>query len=140
MRSWPVRAGLAVVAVVLASAWASGWQRFTWGARFGTFGCALAVLGAGILARRRRPVASSSGGAGPDTGPLVGRAGAALWLAVVLVAAVWDVLGLLTPPDRHHLTLSAMELAYRPLHALVFSCWLAIGWLLAYEPVRRHGP
>jgi hypothetical protein len=42
-------------------------------------------------------------------------------------------------PGQHHLTLSATELAYRPLHALLFAYWLAIGWVLAYEPMRRHG-
>jgi hypothetical protein len=70
--------------------------------------------------------------------PIVNRAGAAIWLAIILVAAVWDVLGLLTPPHQHHLTLSAIELAYRPFHALLFACWLAIGWVLVYQPVRRR--
>ena len=86
MRSWRVGAVLLAVAILLASAWASGWHRFTWGARSGTFGCVLAVLGVGLLWRHRQP-----------------------------------------------------ELAYRPLHALLFAYWLAIGWVLAYEPMRRHG-
>jgi hypothetical protein len=127
------------VAILAASAWASGWRRYTWGARFGTFGCALAVLGIGVLWQRGRRGGRPLIGEGGERLPAVNRAGAALWLAVILVAAVWDVLGLLTPPDRHHLTLSAMELAYRPLHALMFACWLGIGWVLAREPLRRHG-
>jgi len=126
------------VVILLTSAWASGWHRFTWGARFGTFGCALAVLGVAFLWRHRHMRARSSGGAIAPL-PIVNLAGAAIWLAIILVAAVWDVLGLLTPPDQHHLTLSAIELAYRPLHALLFACWLAIGCVLAYEPIRRKG-
>jgi len=124
---------------MLASAWASGWQRFTWGARFGTFSCALAVLGVGVFWQNRRSRTRSFGSAGAPSLPVVNRTGAALWLAVIVVAGVWDVLGLLTPPDQHHLTLSAMELAYRPFRALLFACWLAIGWVLAREPIRRHG-
>jgi hypothetical protein len=138
MRSRRVAAVSFTVAVLLASAWASGWQRLTWGARFGTFGCALAALGVGLLWQRRRPSSRLSGGDGALL-PTVHRMGAALWLAVILVAAVWDVLGLFTPPDQHHLTLSAIELAYRPLHAVMFACWLAIGWVLAYEPGRQTG-
>ncbi len=138
MRSRRVAPVSFTVAVLLASAWASGWQRITWGARFGTFGCALAVLGVGLLWQHRRPSTRSSGS---DAAPLptVHRSGAVLRLTVILVAAVWDILGLLTPPDQHHLTLSAIELAYRPLHALMFACWLAIGWVLAYEPIRQTG-
>lgn len=126
------------VAIALASAWASGWQRYTWGARLGTFGCALVVLGIGLLWRRGAAAPGSPGGDLGSPLPAVSRTGGALWLGIVVVAAVWDVLGLLTPPDRHHLTLSAMELAYRPLHAVMFACWLAIGWVLANEPIRRH--
>jgi len=140
MSSWLVRGVVLTAAIVLASAWASGWQRFTWGARFGTFGSAVAVLGAGLVWRHHQQWARAPGRHGAAPLPAVNRAGAVAWLAVVLVAAGWDVLGLLTPPNRHHLTLSAMELAYRPLHALLFACWLAIGWVLASEPTRRHGP
>jgi hypothetical protein len=59
-------------------------------------------------------------------------------VGVVVVAGTWDVLALLTPPDRHHLTLSALELAERPFHALVFALWLLVGWVLATTPLRRR--
>ncbi len=98
MRSWRVGAVLLAVAILLASAWASGWHRFTWGARSGTFGCVLAVLGVGLLWRHRQPSARSSGSDGAAPLPVVNHTGAALWLVVILVAVVWDVLGLLTPP------------------------------------------
>jgi len=126
------------VAILLASTWASGWHRYTWGARFGTFACALAVLGVGLFWRHSEPSIRPLDRDGAAPLPVVNHTGAALWLVVVLVAVVWDVLGLLTPPNEHHLTLSAIELAYRPLHAVLFAYWLAFGWVLAHEPVRRH--
>jgi hypothetical protein len=129
---------LLAAAILAASAWASGWQRDTWGARFGTFGCALAVLGLGLVWRSRASslVASSDPGQGAGSDTWRAR-GAALWLAIVAIAAAWDVLGLLTPGDQHHLTLSAMELAYQALHALLFAYWLAIGFVLARMPLGR---
>ncbi len=118
------------VLVVVLGFFASGWHRYTWGARFGTFGTALGILLVGAWWQRshREQVVFS----GPRWRTLV------LWLAVPGCAAVWDILGLLTPPDRHHLTLSALELAYRPLHALVFALWMGIGWVLASTPLRRN--
>ncbi len=85
MSSWRVGAVSLTVAILLASAWASGWHRFTWGARFGTFGCALAVLGVGLFWRHRQPNARSSGSDGTAPLPVVNHTGAALWLVVILV-------------------------------------------------------
>ncbi|HWD07751.1 MAG TPA: hypothetical protein VHA57_01530 [Actinomycetota bacterium] len=107
------------------SVWASGWQRYTWGARIGVVACALGVLTAGV--------ASLPGDREPAAGL---RRGDLAWLAVIAVAAAWDVLALLTPPGRHHLTLSATELADRPLHAVLFALWLAVGTTLAATPLR----
>jgi hypothetical protein len=117
--------------VVVASVWASGWGRFTWGARLGTAACAGLVLAAGLAWGRRYR-------ADPDMDPGHPVAGDARWLALVGLAVAWDVLALLTPPGRPHLTLSATELAYRPLHALLFATWLALGWLLARTPLHRR--
>ena len=118
---------LAVVAA--ASAWASGWQRDTWGARLGTYGWALIVLGLGFVSQRRSALSGSLVVARPTAwaaaDSAVRRRGTALWLTIFVVAVGWDVLGLLTPADQHHLTLSAMELAYQPLHALCSPT----GWL-----------
>ncbi len=133
----------AVVVVAVLSGWASGWQRYTWGARIGTFASAAAVLVLGAWwARARRPrdrtrtVGATGPGPGATTGRIRGWGWA--WVGVVVVAGTWDVLALLTPPDRHHLTLSALELAERPFHALVFALWLLVGWVLATTPLRRR--
>jgi hypothetical protein len=136
--SWP-RAAALVGVILVASVWASGWQRFTWGARLGTFGCAFVVLGVGSARARSRtrPEVLRCGDTG-DEPSRIGGGGLALWLSVLAVAAVWDVLGLLTPPGRHHLTLSAIELAYRPLHGLLFALWLGMGWILASRSLDRQ--
>ncbi len=140
--------GSVVAAAALAgiSAWISGLQRFTWGARFGVFGCALAVVVLGGLWQRcSEPRSSRVRGSLKEAGPPapaslshIDRWGLAAWLLVIVVAVIWDVLGLLTPANRAHLTLSALELAYRPFHAVLFALWLLIGWLLASTPLRRR--
>ena len=129
----PRRLGFAALAVaaVAASVWASGWHRFTWGARIGTFACAAALLGIGWAWRPRQ---SPTGGPPPPGRP----AGRRAWLALIGLAVAWDLLALLTPPGVPHLTLSATEVAYRPLHALLFATWLAVGWVLVVTPARRH--
>lgn len=106
-----------------------------------TFGCALAAALVGTLWQHfghRRDAAPSPASDPASASNRFRPAGARLWLAVVLVAAIWDVLGLLTPPDKHHLTLSALVLAYQALHALVFAFWLAAGWFLFAVPFRRR--
>jgi len=119
--------------------WASGWQRYTWGARIGTFACALVVLAAGVA--RPPPDRPPPDRPSPDRQPGPRwRRGDLAWLAVIALAAAWDLLGLLTPPGRHHLTLSATELAERPFHAVLFALWLAVGWTLASAPLRTRRP
>ncbi|MHB1711819.1 MAG: hypothetical protein ACYCV7_10510 [Acidimicrobiales bacterium] len=135
-------AGLAGAALIVgSSAFESGMPLGTWRARFMTFGCALAAAVAGTLWRgfRHQHRAAPSSPAGPS--PTAARShsrGALVWLSVMVIAAVWDVLGLLTPPDKHHLTLSALVLAYQALHALVFAVWLIAGWFLFAVPIRRR--
>ncbi len=126
-------------AVAALAGWASGWALSTWGARTGTFGSALAVLALGAWSAHRsahRTARTAPAGSPPPARRPLGWGW--LWVATVVVAATWDVLALLTPPDRHHLTLSALELAERPLHALVFALWLLIGWVLASTPMRAR--
>jgi hypothetical protein len=132
-------------AIVLLSAWASGWPRSSLIAEVGTLASAVAVLAAGAACRRARTAAApatSAQPAEPAPGGAAGageRIGAALWLAVALVAVAWDLLALVTPPHRPHLTLSATTLGYRPFHALAFACWLGLGLVLAAAPVRQSG-
>ncbi|MCL4422520.1 MAG: hypothetical protein M1115_05025 [Actinobacteria bacterium] len=131
--------GIAIV-VGFASFYVSGLERYTWGARFGTFGCALGVLVIGAFWQHYRFGASSGSQLFEPNKPPHGDAserGALVWLVVPSIAAVWDILGLLTPPNEHHLTLSALELAYRPLHAVLFALWLGLGWALAAVPLNR---
>jgi len=131
-----VPAALLLAAVLVVAGFASGWKEYTWGARIGTFGSGLVILGLGVVwgHRRHRTTTSPSE---PEVATF-GRRGVAIWVAVLVVAAAWDVCGLLTPPGQNHLTLSALELAYRPLHSLMFVYWLFAGWVLAATPLRRR--
>ncbi len=116
----------------------SGLRQGTWQARATYAGTAAVVVVAATLVRRRRAAGATLGApAQPTTGATgASHTGLVPWLAVVAVAATWDVLGLLTPPDRHHLTLSALTLAYQAFHAVVFVCWVAIGAVLVAAPLR----
>ncbi|MGC8462454.1 MAG: hypothetical protein ACP5P9_02115 [Acidimicrobiales bacterium] len=118
----------------------SGLRQGTWQARTTYAGTAAVVLVVATIVRRRRAAgATLEAPALPTTGAAAGsHIGLVPWLAVVAVAATWDVLGLLTPPDRHHLTLSALTLAYQALHAVVFVCWVAIGAVLVAAPLRSR--
>ncbi len=137
-----IAVALLVTAAVVVAGFASGWKEYTWGARIGTFGSGLIVFGLGVAWQHRRERTSPSvqgPGAGPETGGgSFDRRGVAIWVGILVVAAAWDVCGLLTPPDKNHLTLSALELAYRPLHSLMFVYWLFAGWVLASTPLRRR--
>ncbi len=134
-----------VVGIGAVSDWASGLRRYTWGARFGTFGCGLGVLVLAAVWRHYHLGGNSTGLTTSSVAlsakaPLarMGRLCLAMWLAVLVAAVGWDLLGLLTPPGRPHLTLSAIELDYRPLHALLFAYWLVPGWMLAVSPLHRR--
>ncbi len=139
---WSVRAGkvvpaaLLLAAVLVVAGFASGWKEYTWGARIGTFGSGLVVLGLGVAWGRRHHRATPPSSV--EEGSTFSHRGVAIWVAALVVAAAWDVCGLLTPPNRNHLTLSALELAYRPLHSLMFVSWLFAGWVLASTPLRRR--
>jgi hypothetical protein len=133
--------GAVVAAVIALAVVDSGTSLGTWQARATYAGTAVAVVVVASAVRRsRRLTGSAPGAAGRPTGardPAGGR-GLALWLGVVGVAATWDVLALLTPPDRHHLTLSALTLAYRAFHVIVFTCWVAVGGVLVAAPLRQR--
>lgn len=77
--------------------------------------------------------------------PRPGRGGARLallgvtpWLALLLVVLTWDVLGLATGPHQHHLTISALAQAYRPLNAGLLLLWVLVG--IGYEAARVRAP
>jgi hypothetical protein len=64
--------------------------------------------------------------------------GVAPWLAVIVVAAAWDVLGIDTGPHEYHLTVSALSQAYRPLNALLLLVWMTVG--IGYAAARARAP
>jgi hypothetical protein len=55
---------------------------------------------------------------------------------VAIVA--WEVLGIDTGPHQHHLTISALAQAYRPLNAALLLVWVLVG--VGYEAARLRAP
>jgi len=64
--------------------------------------------------------------------------GVAPWLAVIVVAAAWDALGIDTGAHAYHLTISALSQAYRALNALLLLVWLFVG--IGYAAARARAP
>lgn len=60
------------------------------------------------------------------------------WLALILVALAWDILGIDTGPHQYHLTISALSQAYRPLNAAVVLIWILVG--VGFEAARVRAP
>ena len=100
------------------------------------------MLGLGFVSQRRSALSGSSIVVRPTAwaaaqDPAVRRRGAVSLAHDLRGRCRVGRTGLLTPADQHHLTLSAMALAYQPLHALLFAYWLAAGFLLTRAPLRR---
>jgi hypothetical protein len=55
-----------------------------------------------------------------------------------VVAVAWDVLALDTAENEHHLTISALSQAYRPLHAAMLLVWMGVG--VAYATACSRAP
>ena len=113
----------------------------TWVASLATVVTVDIVLARGRSSRRfgwhLKPVAEpwprpGRGGSGPAL------RGAAPWIALILLALAWDLLGIDTPSNRYHLTISALAQAYRPLNAGLLLVWMLIG--VGYEAARVRAP
>ena len=64
--------------------------------------------------------------------------GVSPWLALVLIVAVWEVLGIQTGPHEPHLTISALAQAFRPIAAALLLVWMLVG--LGYGVARARAP
>ena len=64
--------------------------------------------------------------------------GVSPWLALVLIVAVWEVLGIQTGPHEPHLTISALAQAFRPMAAALLLVWMLVG--LGYGAARARTP
>jgi hypothetical protein len=118
------------IAVSTAAAFAivvGGLERYSWPVT-------VSVIVPGVIAlliARSTPEA-----AGPD--PEIDRTGTALWIAVFVGIAIWELVNFVLQPDRltgsyDHPTLSTLFNTYATGHAgqsLALFLWLAIGWWL----------
>ncbi len=109
---------------------------------------AVAVIDWSFWSRRRRvrhagtardnPAAPSESGTSRALGFAARLRAAALWVALVLVAACWEALGIDTGPKVPHLTISALSEVFRPLDAALMLVWIVVGigygWALTRTP------
>jgi hypothetical protein len=141
---------LVLVVVVLVCAWCgwvSGFHRdtvsaeVTWLVSLGAVVAVDVVLWAGRKGLswgwRLEPAAEPWPRPGRG-GPTAALLGAAPWLGLVLIALAWDILALDTPPNRYHLTISALSQAYRALNAVLLLVWLGVG--VGYGVARARAP
>lgn len=142
-----VRRAAVVVAVGGWCGWASAFHRSTWPARVTWLVSLAAVAAVAVLVHRgrHRRHPSLRVRAVGDPWPPADRAsrgdvlvGTSPWLALVVVAVAWDVLGLDTGTHQPHLTISALSQSYRPLHAALLLVWIGVG--VGYCLARAREP
>jgi hypothetical protein len=127
--------------------WVSGFHTDSWAAVVTwlvTLGAVVAIDLSFRRGRRGEPMGWRLRPA-DDPWPRPGRGGArqALkglwpWLALIVVAAAWDGLGIDTGPHVAHLTISALAQTYRPMNAALLLVWILVG--LGYGAARARAP
>jgi hypothetical protein len=147
VRSRHLLLGVGGVALCAWCAWVSAFHRSTVHAEITwviSLGAVVAVdfalwLGAkgSRYGWRLEPVGKPWPRPGRGGGRLVLR-GVAPWILIVAVTLAWDVLGLDTGPHQHHVTISALAQAYRPLNAALLLVWIVAG--IGYEAARARAP
>ena len=127
--------------------WVSGFHRSSTPAEITWVVSLATVLLLAVLFRRGRRGAPFGWnmGTAAEPWPRAGRGGGrralggvAPWLAVIVVAAAWDALGIDTGAHEYHLTISALSQAYRALNALLLLVWLFVG--IGYAAARARAP
>jgi hypothetical protein len=139
-----------VVAGLVLSAWcgwASGFAQSSVGA-FTTWSISLAVVIAVnlLLGRGRRGLhpALHLAPVG-EPWPRPGRRGRGRtllgvlpWLSFGCILLAWELLGIDTPANETHVTISALAQEYRPLNAALLLVWILVG--LGYGAARARAP
>ena len=100
----------------------AGLPHFTLGALLAVAGAGLVTVAAASWQRRRCPREP------------VRRGRTAPWVVVLGALSGWELLAFSLSPRSRHPTLSSIAdavLRPRPLEALAFLAWLALGWSLA---------
>jgi hypothetical protein len=144
VRCHNVAIGVAALALCAWCGWVSGYHRSSGPAEVTWLLTVAAVLLIDVLLRRQR-----SGGravwraAEPWPRPGRGGSGPALrgvspWVALIVIALAWDVLGIDSGPHQYHLTISALAQAYRPLNAALLLVWVLAG--IGYQVARVRAP
>jgi hypothetical protein len=140
---------LVIGALVLCAwcGWVSGFHRGTTAAEVTWVVSLAAVVAVDVALRQGRRGAASDWHLEPASQPWprpgqggsrLALRGVAPWLALIVVAVAWDVLGIDTGPHEAHLTISALSQAYRPLNAGLLLIWMLVG--VGYEVARVRAP
>lgn len=130
---------LAAAALAAWCGWLSGFHRSTTPARVSwAFSLAAVVVVDVFLWRRRGAWRAARGWPGPGRGRWSALAGSSPWVALAVVVAVWDILGLATSGHEAHLTISALTQAFRPLDAAMLLVWMTVG--VGFGVVRARAP
>jgi hypothetical protein len=122
------RRGRVVVTIALlgvaGAVWVGSVRSFTAPAYVTTGAPALVVFASAARTWRSRPARD----------PASDRRGTVVWIALVVTAIAWELLAYAQAPRSLHPTLSSMLDVLgsaRPLRALLFGLWLALGWELS---------
>jgi hypothetical protein len=144
------RSHVLLAAVVLLCAWCgwvSGLHTDTWAAVLTWLVSFGAVVGLDLSFWRARRGGWKGWQLAPadEPWPRPGRGGSrrALegvwpWLALIVVAAAWDGLGIDTGTHEAHLTISALAQTYRPMNAALLLVWILVG--VGYGAARARAP
>jgi hypothetical protein len=127
-RSSTRRRALGAIAVGLYAWWVSGLAHFTLASTVAVLVPGVLVL---VLGSRRRLGAA---GPGPRAAAPLPRPGLVVWGVLVGAVLAVELVAYRSSPREMHPTLSSMAdaaLQPRPVAALAFLAWMALGWALA---------
>ena len=139
--------GVGALALCAWCGWVSGFHRSTRAAEITWVVSLAAVLAVDVALWRGSKGAGLGWRLAPaaEPWPRRGRGGSrralggvAPWLVLIVVAVVWDVLGIDTGAHAAHLTISALAQAYRPMNAALLLIWMLVG--VGYEVARVRAP
>ena len=97
----------------------------------------VAIPAIAVLVLACRPSPASSPPIFDQPARRASRGSVAVWIALVVLATVWELTALFSSPRADHPTLSVIAddiMSVHPGRALMFLLWLALGWVLVKRP------
>jgi hypothetical protein len=97
----------------------------------------VAIPAIAVLVLACRPSPASSPPIVDQPARRTSRRSVVVWIALVVLATVWELTALFSSPRADHPTLSVIAdniMSVHPGRALMFLLWLALGWVLVKPP------